>query len=403
LKWIVRLIVALLTLVLLAIAGVALFPVSPYEPSPRDLADETEYDLDEKVGWYQLDDGSLRLLTWGDERGLTLYRFGNIRENLGRATFHPQTRDLFVSARDAEQSQLEFLRDDDGSIVGSRRTTSTGVQALQRTVSPYETREVRFASGAIELAGLLFLPSRPGSHPAVAFIHGSGTSTRDAFWYLTPADYLARRGIVVLLPDKRGCGKSGGEWHTSSFQDYAEDALAAVRLLAETPRVDANKIGLIGFSQGGWIAPLAASQSPDVVLVVTVSGSAATPSEQIVYEVRQEMAGAGAPGWVANALAPLFARRAKKAHGLWWELNGSFDPIPVWQTLSRPTLAIFGEKDQNVNVSRSLRRLEEAGLVGKEDFSTLVFPDLSHGLIREDTGWLEPKYLRAVLDFIVER
>lgn len=402
-KWLVRVIAVAVALLLLATIGIAFYPTSSFVPAARDFHDESSRGLADYVGWYELESGSMRLLTWAAEHGLVLYEFGLKRKDLSRLGFHFVSKDVFVSEQEAEERRLEFTRSSDGSVVEARVTAAGDVHTLSPVAGPYETREVRFESGAIELAGLLYLPSTPGPHPAVAFIHGSGSSSRDGFWYLTPADYLARNGVAVLLPDKRGSGKSGGEWHKTSFDDYASDALAAVALLSAETEVDSDRIGLVGFSQGGWIAPLAASRSANVAFVVTVSGSSVSPSEQVKYEVGRDIANAGAPDFAANMLAPLFARRAKMSRKLWWQLNGSFDPIPLWQDWGGPTLMFFGEADQNVDVFRSLAVLQRSGLTRRENFSTQVFPNLGHGLIREDSGWIEPEFLRSMAQFVRDR
>ena len=308
----------LLGLLVAVVVGIAYFPSTAYAPPTRDLRDESSFRLNEKVGWYRLEDRSTRLLTWGAENGLVMYGFGSERDALKHTRFSPTSRNSFVAASPASISRLEFPDSEDGTVTEARLTDDEGETRILVRVSDvgYETREVRFNNGPIELSGLLFVPDGAGPHPAVAFIHGSGESDRDSFWYLSPADYLARQGITVLLPDKRGCGKSGGEWHTASFHDFADDALAAIAFLGQQSGVDRSRVGLTGFSQGGWIAPLAASRSRDVAFVVTVSGSAATPAEELTYEIRQEIAGSGTPGIIADMVAPIFARRARMARRL---------------------------------------------------------------------------------------
>ena len=401
-KKLIYVLVGVVGLLVLIVVGVAFFPAAPYEPPPRDRADETAFGLDEKVGWYQLEDSTYRLLTWGAERGLVLYGFGPTRDDLRRTVFHPASATMLTAPNTPQDRRLIFAATADSVGAVVEMTTPERTQSLVRMPGPYETREVSFSSEGVTLSGLLFMPDGPGPHPAVAFIHGSGASNRDGFWYLTPADHLARQGIAVLLPDKRGTGKSDGAWHTASFDDFAADALAAVRVLAEQPTVARDRIGLVGFSQGGWIAPLAANRSPEVAFVVAVSGSMATPDEQVAYEVRQEIADAGAPGFVATAMAPLFARRAKLPRKPWWAQNGTFDPMPYWRDLPCPALLIFGQQDQNVNVARSLARLDEAGLAERPNLTTQVYPELGHALIRPDTGWLEPDYLALLTRFILD-
>ncbi|MRR51877.1 MAG: hypothetical protein EG825_13360, partial [Rhodocyclaceae bacterium] len=109
-------------------------------------------------------------------------------------------------------------------------------------------REVSFRNGDLQLAGMLFLPETKGPHPAAVFIHGSGTSVRDNSWYLSVAEHLRKNGIAVLLPDKRGSEKSGGDWATASFADLAGDAAAAVDFVRKQPQFARSPVGIIGFS-----------------------------------------------------------------------------------------------------------------------------------------------------------
>jgi len=89
----------------------------------------------------------------------------------------------------------------------------------------------------LDLGGMLFVPEGDGPFPAVAIIHGSGSSSRDNGWYLTLTKYLQENGITVLLPDKRGSEKSGGTWRTASYEDLANDTLAAIEYLKDQKKV----------------------------------------------------------------------------------------------------------------------------------------------------------------------
>lgn len=143
-----------------------------------------------------------------------------------------------------------------------------------------DTRHVEIAfenqSQGLSLAGLLFVPEGDGPFPAAVVIHGSGTSRRDNGWYLTLAKHLQDSGIAVLLPDKRGSEKSEGDWSTSGFQDLATDTLAAIAHLRAQQSVPLSGIGVIGMSQGGWIAPLVVSQEDDLAFLVSIVGSVVT-------------------------------------------------------------------------------------------------------------------------------
>ena len=130
---------------------------------------------------------------------------------------------------------------------------------------PYLVKDVVFSNKKeiINLSGTLTLPKEKGKSPAVILIAGSGPNDRDEtifghkpFWVL--ADYLSRNGIAVLRYDKRGVDKSGGEYFTATTQDFADDAKAALNYLKTRKDIDTLKIGLIGHSEGGIIAPMIA-------------------------------------------------------------------------------------------------------------------------------------------------
>ena len=123
-------------------------------------------------------------------------------------------------------------------------------------------REISFQNTAqdLELAGMLFVPEGEGPFPAAVIVQGSGTSRRDSGWYLTLTQSLQENGVVVLLPDKRGSEQSEGDWRTASFVDLATDTLAAVSFLKSQDEVAVSNIGIIGMSQGGHFAPLAATE-----------------------------------------------------------------------------------------------------------------------------------------------
>jgi pimeloyl-ACP methyl ester carboxylesterase len=173
------------------------------------------------------------------------------------------------------------------------------------TLDPARFAEIRFRNErqAIDLAGLLFLPAGPGPFPAAVIIHGSGASKRANRWYLTLTHYLQDNGIAVLLPDKRGSEQSGGDWRQASFEDLATDTLAAIRFLSVQRRTEISRIGVIGLSQGGWIAPLVADRSPYVSFLVSVVGSSVTTHQQFLYEEDHNLRQMGVLPGISRALA----------------------------------------------------------------------------------------------------
>jgi len=143
---------------------------------------------------------------------------------------------------------------------------------------PYRSEDVTVPGpGGIMLAGTLTVPNGTGPFVTVLLITGSGPQDRDEALlghrpFLVLSDYLTRRGIEVLRLDDRGVGKSTGNYSTATTEDFAEDALAAVSYLKSRPEVDAKKIGLVGHSEGGIIAPIVAVRSSNVAFIVMMAG-----------------------------------------------------------------------------------------------------------------------------------
>jgi len=226
---------------------------------------------------------------------------------------------------------------------------------------PSRFREIRFRNTAqdLDLAGLLFVPPGRGPFPAAVIIHGSGDSSRGNRWYLSLVHYLQDHGIVVLLPDKRGSEQSGGDWHDASFEDLATDTLAAVNYLQAQTDVALSRIGLIGMSQGGWIAPLAATQDPSIDYLVNVVGSAVTTHQQFLYEENLNLREAGFLPGISN----LFALLSTAVHRHivqrdFWNAIGDFDPLPYWRQVDVPSLVLYGADDHNTPSEASAERLQ---------------------------------------------
>ncbi len=210
----------------------------------------------------------------------------------------------------------------------------------------------------LALAGLLFVPEGDGPFPAVVVIHGSGTSRRENGWYLTLTKHLHDSGIAVLLPDKRGSEQSEGDWRTSSFEDLATDTRAAIDYLRAQQDVSVSGIGVIGMSQGGWIAPLVAKQVDDLAFVVSMVGPAVTPREQLLYEENYNLRQLGFLPGISNVLAyagSFFVRNLAQPE--LYELIVDYDPLPYWRDVSIDSLVLFGADDTNVPSAESAERL----------------------------------------------
>jgi len=148
--------------------------------------------------------------------------------------------------------------------------------------------EVTFSSGSVTLSGTLLMPVGPGPHPGVVLIHGSGDGPREPLRRF--AERFAANGLVALVYDKRGSGRSQGSWVRASLDDLASDALAGVRLLRSRPEVDPGRVGAWAISQGGWVAPRAAAIDPDALaFVVVITGGALLPRDVELFDVAAKL------------------------------------------------------------------------------------------------------------------
>lgn len=234
------------------------------------------------------------------------------------------------------------------------------------------------AEQELRLAGMLFVPNGEGPFPAAVAIQGSGPSYRSNGWYLTVAQYLQRNGVLVLLPDKRGSEKSEGQWRTASYQDLATDTSAALNYLRNQKRIRISKLGVIGFSQGGRIAPIVATEAKDLSFVVNIVGGAVPAHEALVYEEIHNLRQMGIlPGFSHMLAYPaawslIYLRQAEH-----WAAVGNFDPISYWREVDTPSLVMYGKEDTNVNSARSAARLRS---LAKSNIDVKVFEGSGHAL-----------------------
>ncbi|HEX6249862.1 MAG TPA: alpha/beta fold hydrolase [Gemmatimonadaceae bacterium] len=299
---------------------------------------------------------------------------------------------------------------------------------------------MRYESDSLTLAALLMIPREAAERvPGAVIIQGSGASDRSNEWARSIAEVLVGQGMAVLLTDKRGSGASEGNWMTADFHALARDALAGIRFLHGRAEIDSNRVGLVGLSQGGWIAPLAAAQSPRVAFVVNISGASVSFAEQSFHEMANTARQAGLPepqvrevlmlnraageylitgDWVRYKAARDVALQSpwrQIAEGfpgspdipIWTFLRGvgQFDPMPYWIQLTQPVLVVYGADDErdNVPVAESVRRLEHAfGSARKENFRIVVVPGAGHGFIDHKRHALMTQFVETLAGWILE-
>lgn len=288
--------------------------------------------------------------------------------------------------------------------------------AAQEVPTPHAESEIHFQNGEITLTGLWFIPSGEGPFPAAVFIRGSGRSSRQSYWAQTVIDVLLEEGVAVLLPDKRGSDGSEGDWHTADFEDLAGDALAAVDFVRARPEVREDAVGVVGLSQGGKIAPIAAAQSNNISFVIDLAGSATSFLEQVSWEMFHTFREAGLEGQNLQEALLLQVTAEKYVKGeIEWERYqevldkalesswtavaegfpsspeswrwgffrnvGDFDPLPYWRNVSQPVFIAYGEDDHNAPAVRSAYLLTRAFTEEEHpDWTVRVFPETGHGL-----------------------
>jgi pimeloyl-ACP methyl ester carboxylesterase len=272
---------------------------------------------------------------------------------------------------------------------------------------PYDEEEVSFENprAKITLAGTLTLPRSEEPHTAAVLITGSGPQDRDETLmghkpFLVLADHLTRKGFAVLRFDDRGVGKSTGSGKDATSEDFADDVLAAVEFLSA--RKEIGRIGLIGHSEGGMIAPMVAVKSEKVKFLVLMAGPG-MPGERILLDqtrlIQQAM---GVPketieknvetsrrlyeavkeGKSEEELAKIAGEGAPQVKALlspWFRFFLTYDPRDTLKKVKCPVLAINGEKDLQVVCEGNLKGIEEALQAGgNERFKIVALPGLNH-------------------------
>ena len=347
------------------------------------------------------------------------------------------------------QIEVGLRRDAAGRISG---TWGRGgrEQRLERLALPEEV--FTFPSGELALRGKLVTPAGSGPFPAVVLVHGAeSTSAVDTYW----EPYLfAAHGIAALVFDKRGTGESDGRY-TQNFPVLAGDVVAAVERLRSRPEIDAARIHLAGFSQGGWIAPLAAARTPGIRSLLIGFGPMVSAAEEdrwgYVYALRRKGLGEDAVA-AADRVNAVLARIVDHEEDRWGELDrlleetegepwreavaGSdstlgmttgtrlplwamrlvvwgfrmrhrdapfidrlYDPLPTVAALDVPSLWILGGKDESMPTDWTVKRLDDLRGRGRP-VEYFVYPEADHGILRFVEGPEGRRYLGHERDYL---
>ena len=353
------------------------------------------------------------------------------------------------------QGKYDGVMNEDGSVEGTWQQSGLKVPLLLKRTDeapklhrpqepkkpyPYIEEEVTYQNeeAGIRLAGTLTIPHSKGPFPAVILITGSGGQDRNETVFghrpfLVLADYLTRKGIAVLRVDDRGVGGSTGNLLESTIEDFAGDVLTGVNYLMSRKEIDPERIGLIGHSEGGDIAPIAAVQSSDVAFIVLMAGTGLTleksmylqddfilktagasdevlalqrsSSEQIFEILRHEKDITIAEKKIRDIMTYFLGKlnkeekdalgaseatieiQLKALFSRWFRFFLTYDPKPTLIKVKCPVLAINGQLDLQVPPKENLSAIEEALKAGgNTNYTIQELPKHNHMFQRAQTG-----------------
>jgi dipeptidyl aminopeptidase/acylaminoacyl peptidase len=326
----------------------------------------------------------------------------------------------------------------------------------------YTEEEVVFSNGEIKLAGTLTLPDKKGKHPAIIMITGSGPLNRDEEYlgfkpFKVIADHFTQQGIATLRYDSRGVGGSTGNVYLSTFPDFANDVMAANNYLKNRSEINSSQIGLCGHSEGGFIAPLCASNSDEVAFIILISGGGhsgeklffaqsesimkadgesedkindilksqkellslilegakETEIESILIDITKksmnikrndENAGKGD---LDNTIKNQVACQLTQFNSPWFKYFLNYDPIPKLKRVKCPVLMLFGELDLQVPAELNKDTMVDAlKKGGNKNYTSKIFPKANHLYQCAKTGSpaeygnLDKRFVSGFLDFM---
>lgn len=357
----------------------------------------------------------------------------------------PAVRGSFVGKINFDEMKIEGEWKQGGMTLALLLTKIEKLEEAKRPQEPkepfpYKSEDVTFENkvDSVTLAGTLTLPENGSNFTAVILITGSGPQNRDEELlghkpFLVLSDYLTRNGIAVLRFDDRGTAKSTGNFSTATTQDFSRDVIAAVNYLMTRKEINHSKIGLIGHSEGGLIAPIVAAEDKDVAFIVLMAGPGIPGDSILILQSELIQKAEGRPEdeidkslrinrkiysmiikskddeTLKNQLREEFnseisqmTEEEKKQIGdpeiyinqqlrtltsPWFKYFLTYNPVPTLEKVKCPVLAINGEKDLQVPPKENLSAIEMAlKKGGNKNFETKMLPGLNHLFQTAKTG-----------------
>ena len=291
------------------------------------------------------------------------------------------------------------------------------------TAAPYTAQTVRIPTGrGYELAGTLTKPIGIEKAPVFITITGSGLQERDERLPMLPAyamfrevaDTLGRRGLAVLRLDDRGTGESGGQETLlrATSADFADDIRSAVAFLRARSDVNVDRIGLVGHSEGGMIAPMIAASDAKIHAIALLAGTAYTGRRVVLFQNRQSID--NAPGWTAQQRDSVWKTVPAALDSIgkmnpWMGFFLSHDPVLVARNVKQPVLILQGETDRQVTAEQADTLLAAFSAGGNRAVTMHKFPNMNHLFLNDPSGQVsgygalkDPKLRRDALGALVE-
>lgn len=303
---------------------------------------------------------------------------------------------------------------------------------------PYLSEDLSFPNTReqFDLAGTLTLPAADGRFPVVILISGSGPQDRNEELmghkpFLVLADHLTRNGIAVLRYDDRGVAKSKGTFKGATSADFAQDVLSAIDYLKTRKEIDSKKIGLIGHSEGGLIAPMVAAGSKDVAFMVLLAGPGVPGKDVIKLQgeliaramgasendisasgaIMNELMTIAASGKEGSVIDAEFNAAVKRSYQNlpdsvkknvpeavfqnqyaalnepWMRYFLAYDPATSLKKIKIPVLALNGSLDLQVSPSQNLPAIKQAlDKARNKKYEIRELPGLNHLFQETKTG-----------------
>jgi pimeloyl-ACP methyl ester carboxylesterase len=293
-----------------------------------------------------------------------------------------------------------------------------------------DEHEVQVASDGVTLAATLTMPTGPVRGGLVP-LHPANEPSRDQFLFRHLAEILPPRGVAVLRFDRRAYSDD----RDVPLALQAQDALVMLHELRQIPGVGNAPLGLWGFSQGAWAAPLAASIAPDAVaFLALIASTGVSPARQMRYGTAEQLRRAGYRSAALSALAHLraayedylrghaervrvqelidqmadqpwsslaYVPRELPGPGAWDDMD--FDPEPIFAGVRCPTLLFYGEDDEWTPADESIQVWRRAAT---GDVTIERLPGASHHPTLQgghDIAAISPLYTQTLLDWIEAR